>query len=181
MLVCGALSAAGADAPKETPKITAVQIEPAEVVLSDADQSAQFLVTLKMSDGTLRDATRTAEYSFQSADGRTDVATIESGRLKPKGDGSVVVTVAVVDPETQQKLSASAKTTVSNFAVERELHFVNDIEPVLTKTGCNAGGCHGKASGQNGFKLSLFAFEPKFDYDALVNEAHGRRVFSRIS
>ncbi len=61
--------------------------------------------------------------------------------------------------------------------MERELHFVNDIEPVLTKTGCNTGGCHGKASGQNGFKLSLFAFEPKFDYDALVNEAHGRRVF----
>jgi len=80
-------SVTGAEAPKETPKITAVQIEPAEVVLSDADESAQFLVTLKMSDGTLRDATRQAEYSFLSADGKTDVATIESGRLKPKSDG----------------------------------------------------------------------------------------------
>src|SRR5437588_421865 len=68
-------------------------------------------------------------------------------------------------------------SAIEGFAIERPLHFVNDIEPVLTKTGCNAGGCHGKASGQNGFKLSLFAFEPKFDYDALVNEAHGRRVF----
>jgi len=180
-LICGGLSAIAAEAPKAAPRITAVQIEPAEVVLADADQSAQLLVTLKMSDGTLRDATRQAEYSFQSADGKADVATsvatIESGRLKPKGDGEVTVTATVVDPETQQKLSASAKTTVKNFTVERELHFVNDIEPVLTKTGCNSGGCHGKASGQNGFKLSLFAFEPKFDYDALVNEAHGRRVF----
>jgi hypothetical protein len=179
-LFCGAWSVTAAEAPKAPPKITEVQIEPAEVILTDADQSAQFLVTLKMSDGTLRDATRQAEYSFQAADGaggKADVATIESGRLKPKSDGSVTVTATVVDPETQQKLSASAKTTVKNFAVERELHFVNDIEPVLTKTGCNAGGCHGKASGQNGFKLSLFAFEPKFDYDALVNEAHGRRVF----
>ena len=70
---------------------------------------------------------------------------------------------------------------MKNFAVERELHFVNDIEPILTKTGCNTGGCHGKASGQNGFKLSLFAFEPKFDYDALVNEAHGRRVFPGLA
>src|SRR5258707_4574817 len=60
---------------------------------------------------------------------------------------------------------------------EPAVDFRNDIEPILTKTGCNAGGCHGKASGQNGFKLSLFAFEPKFDYDALVNEGHGRRVF----
>ena len=162
---------------KPAPKITAVQIEPAEVELTDADQSTQFLVTLKMSDGSLRDATRQAEYSLQPADGNANVATIESGRLKPTGDGAVTVSAAVTDPVTQQKFSASAKTVVKGFAVERELHFVNDIEPILTKTGCNAGGCHGKASGQNGFRLSLFAFEPKFDYDALVNEAHGRRVF----
>ena len=32
--------------------------------------------------------------------------------------------------------------------------------PLLSKLGCNAGGCHGKASGQNGFKLSLFGFDP---------------------
>ena len=39
------------------------------------------------------------------------------------------------------------------------------------------GGCHGKASGQNGFKLSLLGFEPEVDYNALVKEARGRRVF----
>ncbi|MDB5391767.1 MAG: Ig-like protein, partial [Planctomycetaceae bacterium] len=37
-------------------------------------------------------------------------------------------------------------------------------------------GCHGKAIGQNGFKLSLFGFDPEFDYAALVNEGLGRRV-----
>ena len=55
--------------------------------------------------------------------------------------------------------------------------FVTDVVPVLTKLGCNSGGCHGKATGQNGFKLSLLGFEPQVDYQALVKEARGRRLF----
>ena len=49
--------------------------------------------------------------------------------------------------------------------------------PVFTKLGCNAGGCHGKASGQNGFRLSLLGFEPALDYETLVKEGRGRRLF----
>jgi hypothetical protein len=59
----------------------------------------------------------------------------------------------------------------------RPLHFANDVVPLLTRFGCNSGGCHGKASGQNGFKLSLFGFDPAFDYNAIVKEARGRRIF----
>jgi hypothetical protein len=57
------------------------------------------------------------------------------------------------------------------------INFANKIVPIFTKNGCNAGGCHGKASGQNGFKLSLLGFEPDEDYEHLVKEARGRRVF----
>ena len=46
--------------------------------------------------------------------------------------------------------------------------FRNQVLPVLTKHGCNSGGCHGRGSGQNGFKLSLFGFDPAADYAALV-------------
>ncbi len=176
-LLCASVSTAFS---ADTLRIAEVLVEPAEVVLTDADQSVQFLVTLKMSDGTLRDGTRQAEYTTQLADGSgapESIAAVENGRLVPKGDGAVMVLATVLDPVSKQRAGASAKATVENFSTERELHFVNDIEPILTKTGCNAGGCHGKASGQNGFRLSLFGFEPKFDYDALVNEAHGRRVF----
>src|SRR5262245_30311416 len=56
------------------------------------------------------------------------------------------------------------------------LDFTNDIVPVLSKQGCNSGACHGKAIGQNGFKLSLFGFDPAFDYAALVHEGRGRRI-----
>jgi hypothetical protein len=58
------------------------------------------------------------------------------------------------------------------------VHFVNDVMPILTKAGCNAGVCHAKAgNGQNGFQLSLLGFEPAEDYDSLVKQARGRRVF----
>lgn len=56
------------------------------------------------------------------------------------------------------------------------VRFSTDVVPILTKLGCDSGGCHGKATGQNGFKLSLFGFEPEVDYDALVTDARGRRL-----
>lgn len=56
--------------------------------------------------------------------------------------------------------------------------FESDIEPLLTRLGCNSGPCHGKSRGQNGFALSLFGFDPDFDYAAIVSEARGRRVFA---
>src|SRR5262245_20403380 len=53
----------------------------------------------------------------------------------------------------------------------------NDVLPILTRAGCNAGACHGKARGQTGFQLSLLAFDPDFDYAALAGEGRGRRTF----
>jgi hypothetical protein len=55
--------------------------------------------------------------------------------------------------------------------------FENDIQPLLTRFGCNAGACHGKSRGQNGFALSLLGFDSDFDYASLVQEARGRRIF----
>ncbi len=68
-------------------------------------------------------------------------------------------------------------TAVRAAGPDAPLHFANDIVPILTRHGCNAGGCHGKATGQNGFRLSLFGFDPDFDYAAIVKEARGRRIF----
>src|SRR5215203_1127444 len=62
-------------------------------------------------------------------------------------------------------------------ALSRQLNFVNDVLPVLSKAGCNAGKCHAKPEGQNGFKLSVFAYDPQSDYEQIVQESRGRRVF----
>lgn len=48
--------------------------------------------------------------------------------------------------------------------------------PILSKAGCNAGGCHGNATGKGGFKLSLRGQDPDLDWQALVREQGGRRV-----
>jgi hypothetical protein len=61
-------------------------------------------------------------------------------------------------------------------APRRGPSFELEIVPILTRLGCNAGACHGKARGQNGFQLSLLGFNPEFDYAALTSEARGRRV-----
>ena len=63
-------------------------------------------------------------------------------------------------------------------AADRPVSFVNDVVPVLTKAGCNVGVCHAKAgNGQNGFQLSLLGFEPTEDFEHLVREGRGRRLF----
>ena len=65
------------------------------------------------------------------------------------------------------------------YAGEKRVSFVNDVIPVFTKSGCNAGACHAKAgNGQNGFQLSLLGFEPREDFEHLVKEGRGRRLFS---
>jgi hypothetical protein len=68
----------------------------------------------------------------------------------------------------------------ASSAIAEELppvRFGTEVVPVLTRLGCNSGGCHGKATGQNGFRLSLLGFEPEFDYEAIVRESRGRRLF----
>jgi len=54
--------------------------------------------------------------------------------------------------------------------------FVQDVNPILGKLGCNAGTCHGSQNGKNGFKLSLRGYDPIFDVRALTDELAARRV-----
>ncbi|EAQ79667.1 DUF1549 domain-containing protein [Blastopirellula marina] len=62
-----------------------------------------------------------------------------------------------------------------------KVSFVNDVVPVLTKAGCNMGTCHAKAGGgQNGFQLSLLGFEAAEDYESIVRESRGRRLFPPV-
>jgi hypothetical protein len=72
------------------------------------------------------------------------------------------------DPVAPSRPSSPAPAT---------FHFENDILPILSRHGCNSSGCHGKAEGQGGFKLSVFASDPDADFAALTKEGRGRRIF----
>lgn len=74
-------------------------------------------------------------------------------------------------------LAAGIALAPFSQAADRPVSFVNDVMPVLTKSGCNVGVCHAKAGGgQNGFQLSLLGFEAADDYEHVVREARGRRL-----
>src|SRR6056297_1736110 len=54
--------------------------------------------------------------------------------------------------------------------------FQQDVMPVFFRAGCNAGACHGAASGKDGFMLSLFGYDPQGDYFRITEEMIGRRI-----
>src|SRR3954463_13675530 len=75
------------------------------------------------------------------------------------------------------RLSAFLVLVVPAVAAAGPPSFERDVEPILARAGCNAGACHGKTRGQNGFALSLLGFDHDFDYHALAHEGRGRRLF----
>lgn len=90
----------------------------------------------------------------------------------------VAASVRATDPEVTRV--GEPRTSAAGNSADRPLNFENDIIPILTRYGCNTSGCHGKAEGQNGFKLSVFGFDPKADHLAITAEARGRRIFPTV-
>ncbi len=150
---------------------SSVQIEATgapELMLRGKDARQQLLVTAKVADGALRDFTHKATYAASPA----GIVQVDSdGVVTPLADGTATVTANV------EGVAASLPVKVEKAGAVEPINFPNQIVPIFTKASCNSGGCHGKASGQNGFKLSLLGFEPMEDYEHLVKEARGRRVF----
>ncbi len=58
----------------------------------------------------------------------------------------------------------------------QEWEFQRHVLPVLTKTGCNSGACHGALAGKGGFKLSLRGYDPTGDFAAITRQSRGRRI-----
>ena len=65
---------------------------------------------------------------------------------------------------------------VTNDTHDNAVDFKNDLIPMFTKLGCNAGKCHGSAIGRGDFKLSLYGGTPEADYDEIVRKLGGRRI-----
>ncbi len=139
------------------------------MALRGSDSRVQLVVSLKSADG-LRDATREVTYTVEPP-----VATIDAtGYVKPDANGIATITAQLGD------LVAQVELQVTGLDVVQPVNFPHQVVPIFTKLGCNGGGCHGKAAGQAGFKLSLLGFEPREDYEHLVNESRGRRLFPAV-
>jgi hypothetical protein len=144
-------------------------VTPGQFVLRGADARQQVVVTGKYSTGQHRDLTHKVLYELSPA----GIAQVDdTGLVTPLGDGEATLTA-----KAEGGISATIQVKVDHFQQQIPINFPNQITPIFTKLGCNSGGCHGKASGQNGFKLSLLGFEPGEDFEYLVKEGRGRRLF----
>jgi hypothetical protein len=72
-------------------------------------------------------------------------------------------------------LFVSLAAAASAASAADRLTYLRDVAPILDKTGCTSGPCHGSAKGKNGFKLSLRGYDPRFDYESLLYDLSGRR------
>lgn len=141
----------------------------AEVVLRGPQARWQLLVTGRSSAGQLQDSTRRVKYE---ATPPGVVAVGETGWVTPLANGTARITAS-----NAQGLTATTTVTIREIDKPQSINFPNQIVPIFTKAGCNSGGCHGRAAGQNGFRLSLLGFEPREDFEHLVVEGRGRRLF----
>jgi hypothetical protein len=173
LLLAAALLALGrpdvAQSPAATPpglRVTELIVYPAAVHLTNPRQQQQLIVLGVLTDGRKLDLTRTATLSS----GNAKVARVERGMVRPVGDGTTTLTVEA------NGATATVPVTVEKATADIPVSFSREIEPILTKTGCNAGACHGAALGRGGFRLSLLGFDPAFDYTQIVQSNEGRRV-----
>ncbi|QEG02432.1 hypothetical protein Mal15_65530 [Stieleria maiorica] len=94
-------------------------------------------------------------------------------RLGPRSSNCYVIVSALL---VTALLTVDA-TSLGNEPRPRDaVSFELDVQPILAAHGCNAGACHGKQRGQNGFQLSLLGFDSDFDHDAIARQARGRRL-----
>jgi hypothetical protein len=166
-VVAGFAVPAGAARAADAP-LASVAAHPAKLVLKGADDAPQLVVTGTRADGREIDLTGAAAYTVSDP----KVARVDpTGRVTPLANGTAEITVSVEGRSVKVPLAAE------KMDAPQPLNFPNQVNPIFTKLSCSSGGCHGKIAGQNGFRLSLLGFDPAFDYDNLLKEARGRRVF----
>jgi hypothetical protein len=148
------------------PAPAALAVYPPDVNLNTARDRQSFIVQATFSDGITRDVT--AEAAVQLKDG--SLVKRDKNVLYPAKDGTTELKVSYGGREVV------VPVVVKDVAADRPISFKLDVMPVFMKTGCNVGSCHGAARGKDGFRLSLFGFDPDGDHHRLTRELNGRRL-----
>ena len=164
VLAWTSLAECSAESPAESPAVRLL-VFPSTVELTGARDRQGLVVQAESADGSTRDVTGEAAFTLDRP-----VAAITDAFVSPLIEGTAQLTV------TSGALSAKVPVTVKTPKEAGELRFRNDILPLLTKVGCNTGKCHGSASGKDGFRLSLFGYDPEGDHYRITREMGGRRV-----
>jgi hypothetical protein len=151
---------------QEAEKPVSITVSPADIALSNVRDRQSLMVQAVMANGLTFDVTEQAQLAiengaFVKADGQT---------FHPVADGTTKVTVSY------EGHNVDVPVTVTNASTDLPISFRLDVMPVFMKTSCNNGSCHGAARGKDGFRLSLFGFDPAGDHFRLTREIPGRRI-----
>lgn len=148
--------AAPAAARTHAPTPPQLTLTPASILLSEPDAQQQLAVS---APGTPQFTVLDPKVARVSAD----------GLVTPLADGATRVRVRLGSAITEAAITVRTRNAAPTS-------FVRDVHPILSHAGCNGGTCHGKAEGQHGFRLSLFGYDPQFDYETIARASGGRRI-----
>lgn len=140
---------------------------PEKIALNGPRDEQRLGVIGEYADGRRWDLSREATFSIDDE----QVAQVDAtGTVRPAGNGRASLTVRAAGQ------SVEVRVRVRGAEEETPVSYTREVLPVLTRAGCNQGACHGSSQGRGGFRLSLFGFDPTFDYAQIVQSAEGRRV-----
>ncbi|MBX3443951.1 MAG: DUF1553 domain-containing protein [Planctomyces sp.] len=141
--------------------------EPATVELTGPNSYAQLLISAELDSGDRVDATRLVEFDLAGA---PVAAVSRSGLVTPRSGGGGTLRVSL------QGQTLDVPVVVDGGDETGPVSFIEDVNPVLSKVGCNQGTCHGSKEGKNGFKLSLRGYDALFDIRSFTDDHASRRV-----
>ena len=148
------------------PACVDIAVYPEEIRLSRSDDFQRIVVQAAYSDETTRDMTARARYRLKEP----AIATFKDSVVDPVADGETHLEIKFAG------FTREIPVSVAGADAANPISFKLDVMPVFMRAGCNTGSCHGSARGRDGFRLSLFGFDPDGDYYRLTREISGRRV-----
>ena len=149
--------------PSEKPDLS---VYPPEIKLGSSRDFQSFVAVVRRDDGITVDPSD--QVSWTVAD--ESKARIDGFTLFPVADGETKLIAEFGGAKVE------VPVTVSDSGNTPAISFEKDVMPVLTRSGCNTGSCHGAARGKDGFRLSLFGFDPAGDYHRITREIGVRRI-----
>ncbi len=157
---CWSMATAG------TAEIAKLDVYPPNIELSTRRDMQRVIAVATRTDGVTVDVTDKVAWKFADP----SLVRFENFTAYPAKDGKSELTA------TLGGLQVKIPLVVQQATAERPISFRLDVMPIFARTGCNTGSCHGAARGKDGFRLSLFGFDPEGDYHRITREMGARRV-----
>src|SRR6266480_4035313 len=155
-----------APAPTATAPPPPLEVFPNMVTLESSRDIQSLVVRFTDKQGISTDVTNESEFAL----GDPSLAKVESGVVKPITDGATRLKIKY------KTFNVEIPVTVKEAKVDRPISFKLDVMPVFMNSACTTGACHGAARGKDGFRISLFGFDPDGDYNRITREMTTRRI-----